>query len=170
MLYVLCPLLLLPHDTQAGKDDVMIVEPSAMIVEPSADGRWKIVEQSSLASSTQTTTQNREARKGKVEQLDLFQVEKGRNEEVDVESAEKSSVTLDLFEAEKKVEEPKRAEERGVVNLNLFVNKTRRRNIDRDSKAFALISQSPSGNWVQRDSSKNKVHSCLYTLYTLYPF
>ena len=149
MLCVLCPLLFLPHDAQAGKDDVMIVEPAAMIVEPPANGKWQVVEQSSLASSTQTTTQKKKARKGKVEQLDLFQVEKGRNEEVDVESAEKSSVTLDLFEAEKKVEEPKRAEERGVVNLNLFVNKTALRSIDRDSKAFALISQNPSGNWVQ---------------------
>ena len=78
MLNVLLPLLLLllPHDAQAGKDDVMIVEPAAMIVEPPANGKWQVVEQSSLASSTQTTTQSREARKGKVE-LDLFQVEKG---------------------------------------------------------------------------------------------
>ena len=133
-----------------------------MIVEPSANGRWNVVEQSSLASSEQTTTQSREARKGKVE-LDLFQVDKGRNEEVNMDSAVKSTVTLELFETEKKNEEPKKAEERGAVNLNLFVNKTRGRNIDRDSKAFALISQNPSGNWVQRDSSKNKVHTCSYT-------
>ena len=141
-----------------------------MIVEPSADGRWNVVEQSALSASSSTTiSQSREARRGKVE-LDLFQVEKGSKKEVNTDSAVKSSVTLDLFEAKEKKEDPKEDEERGAVNLNLFVNKTRRRNIDRDSKAFALISQSPSGNWVQRDSSKNKVHNCLYTLYTLYPF
>ena len=76
MLNVLLPLLLLlvPHDAQAGKDDVMIVEPAAMIVEPSADGRWNVVEQSALSASSSTTiSQSREARRGKVE-LDLFQV------------------------------------------------------------------------------------------------
>ena len=126
-----------------------------MIVEPSANGRWNVVEQS--ASST-TISQSREARRGKVE-LDLFQVEEESKKEVNTDSAVKSSVTLDLFEAKEKTEDPKVDEQRGAVNLNLFVNKTRRRNIDRDSKAFALISQSPSGNWMQRDSSKNKVHT-----------
>ena len=162
MLNVLLPLLLLlvPHDAQAGKDDVMIVEPAAMIVEPSADGRWNVVEQSALSTPSSTTiSQSREARKGKVE-LDLFQVEEESKKEVNTDSAVKSSVTLDLFEAKEKKEDPKEDAERGVVNLNLFVNKTRRRNIDRDSKAFALISQNPSGNWVQRDSSKNKVLTC----------
>ena len=104
-------------------------------------------------------SQSREARRGKVE-LDLFQVDKESKKEVNTDSALKSSVTLDLFEAKEKKEDPKEDEERGAVNLNLFVNKTRRRNIDRDSKAFALISQNPSGNWVQRDSSKNKVLTC----------
>ena len=131
-----------------------------MIVEPSANGRWNVVERSALSTPSSTTiSQTREARRGKVE-LDLFQVETERKEEVNTDSAVKSSVTLDLFEAKEKKEDPNEDEERGVVNLNLFVNKTAKRSIDRDSKAFALISQTPSGNWVQRDSSKNKVHTC----------
>ena len=120
-----------------------------MIVEPSANGRWNVVEQSSSSAPySPTISQRREARRGKVE-LDLFQVEKGSKNEVNTDSAVKSSVTLDLFDAKEKKEDPKEDEERGVVNLNLFVNKTALRSIDRDSKAFALISQNPSGNWVQ---------------------
>ena len=135
-----------------------------MIVQPSKDGKWNVVEQSSLSASSSTTiSQSREARRGKVE-LDLFQVEKESKKELNVDSAVKSSVTLDLFEAKEKKEDPKEDEERGVVNLNLFVNKTALRSIDRDSKAFALISQNPSGNWVQRNSSKNKVHTCFLNL------
>ena len=118
------------------------------------------MEQTALSTPSSTTiSQSREARRGKVE-LDLFQVENESKKEVNSDSAVKSSVTLDLFEAKEKKEDPKEDEERGVVNLNLFVNKTARRSIDRDSKAFALISQNPSGNWVQRDSSKKKVHIC----------
>ena len=80
----------------------------------------------------------------------------------DNEVQENAARTIDelMGEAKEKTEDPKVDEQRGAVNLNLFVNKTRRRNIDRDSKAFALISQNPSGNWVQRDSSKNKVLTC----------
>ena len=35
-------LLLLPLETLSGKDDVVIVEPAAMIVKPSADGKWQV--------------------------------------------------------------------------------------------------------------------------------
>ena len=135
-----------------------------MIVQPPEDGKWNVVEQSSLSASSSTTiSQSREARRGKVE-LNLFQVENESKKELNADSAVKSSVTLDLFKAKEKKEDPKEDEERGVVNLNLFVNKTALRSIDRDSKAFALISQNPSGNWVQRNSSKNKVHTCFLNL------
>ena len=143
-------LLLLPLKTLSGKDDVVIVEPAAMIVKPSADGKWQLAK----ASSTSSSTQSREARRGKVE-LDLFQLgtDKGRNEE----PAKRSSVQLDLFQVVEKKENPKE-EERGAVELNLFGNGSPRlENGERDSKAYALVSKSPSGDWVQKGSSENKV-------------
>ena len=124
----------------------MIVEPAAMIVKPSADGKWQMVKASSK------TTQSREARRGEVE-LDLFQVgtDKERNEE------KEPSVQLELFRVEKKKDHPDERE-RGAVELNLFGNgSSREENNKRDSKAYALISQNPSGNWVQKGSSENKV-------------
>ena len=137
--------LLLPLETLSGKDDVVIVEPAAMIVKPSADGKWQLLKPSSAA----TSTQSREARRGEVE-LDLFQLgtDKGGNEE---------PVQLDLFQVEEKKENPKE-EERGAVELNLFgKGASRLGNSERDSKAYALVSKSPSGNWVQKGTSENKV-------------
>ena len=150
-------LLLLPLETLSGKDDVVIVEPAAMIVKPSADGKWQMVRPSSI------TTQSREPRRGEVE-LDLFQVEtdKGRNEEE--EPSRISSVQLELFRVEKKKDNPKE-QERGAVELSLFGDgSSREKNNERDSKAYALISQNPSGNWVQKGSSENKVR-CFVLLF-----
>ena len=157
-------LLLLPLETLSGKDDVVIVEPAAMIVKPSADGKWQMVKPSSTSAdgkwqmvrTSSITTQSREPRRGEVE-LDLFQVEtdKGRNEEE--EPSRISSVQLELFRVEKKKDNPKE-QERGVVELSLFGDgSSREKNNERDSKAYALISQNPSGNWVQKGSSENKV-------------
>ena len=149
-------LLLLPLKTLSGKDDVVIVEPAAMIVKPSADGKWQLAKTSSTSTTTSTSTQSREARRGEVE-LDLFQLgtEKGRNEE----PAKRSSVQLDLFQVVEK-KENRKEEERGAVELNLFGNGSPRlENSERDSKAYALVSKSPSGDWVQKGSSENKVQT-----------
>ena len=138
---------------------MVIVEPAAMIVKPSADGKWQMVRTSSI------TTQSREPRRGEVE-LDLFQVgtDKERNEE------KEPSVQLELFRVEKKQDHPDERE-RGAVELNLFGNgPSREEDSKRDSKAYALISQSPSGNWVQKGSSENKVCKLCSCYYLTTPF
>ena len=143
-------LLLLPLETLSGKDDVVIVEPAAMIVKPSADGKWQVVK------TLPTQTQSREARRGEVE-LDLFQL--GAEKEGNEEPPRKSSVQLDLFQVQEEKKNNPKEEKRGVVELNLFGNgSSRLGNSERDSKAYALVSKSPSGNWVQKGSSENKVH------------
>ena len=61
-------------------------------------------------------------------------------------------------------EENPKEQERGGVELNLFGDGSpKKENSERDSKAFALISQSASGNWVQKgSSSENKVLQVLF--------
>ena len=129
MINVLLPLLLLllPMETLSGKDDVVIVEPAAMVVKPSADGKWQIVKPSSTSVETSTngirpsstSTPGRKARRGEVE-LDLFQLgtDNGRNEET--EPSKRSSVQLELFEVGNNEEESPKEQERGSVELNLF--------------------------------------------------
>ena len=103
-------------------------------------------------------------------ELDLFQVgttEKGKSD--DQEPSRRSPVQLDLFQVKNEKEAKPKEQERGAVELNLFGKKEKTN--ERDSKAYALISQSPSGNWVQKESSESKVRALIFSSYNIFqPF
>ena len=99
-------------------------------------------------------------------ELDLFQVgttEKGKSD--DQEPSRRSPVQLDLFQVKNEKEAKPKEQERGAAELNLFGNKEKSN--ERDSKAYALISQSPSGNWVQKESSESKVRALIFSNLTI---